>query len=500
MRAVRRVTVDDAGLETWIRPWDGLVKETGDPAHGFEAAEGPFRTYRRTVAVRPAADGRHDVVSTVDFRMALPYWGWLLCLPVRHALRVPGAPLPWWGPADRLDARASSALGVLCMASAVAGYVGTSMSQTITYASDDFHLHGDRPQSVALAAARVCVFLAVAIVAFADRRGRRRLLLWSATGALVFGATTALAPSIGWFTFSQILTRSCSTAMGVLITVLAAEEMPKGARAFGVSALGMSAALGAGMCVIALPLADTGEGGWRWLFVIPLVALPLLWHVATRLHESRRFERPHDIPSAIGHHDRLVLLAVSVFLLQLFTQPASALQNEFLRDERNYSAFGISLFTICTSTPAGIGIVAGGRLADVHGRRIVGAIGLVVGVGGTVLVYLTSGVSMWTWSVVASVIGGATLPALGVYGPELFPTGVRARANGVLVVAGVTGSVAGLLAAGWMADHFGGLGHALAILAIGPAILVGVVLLRYPETAHLELEELNPEDARAAPT
>jgi MFS family permease len=282
--------------------------------------------------------------------------------------------------------------------------------------------------------------------------------------------------------------------MGVLITVLAIEEMPSGARAFGVSVLGMSAALGAGVCVFALPLADTGEGGWRWLFVIPLVALPLLWHIAKRLPESRRFARAHDIPHAIGHRDRLVLLAAAAFLLRIFTTPASQLQNHFLRTERSYSAFGISMYTVVTSTPAGIGIVGGGRLADMYGRRFVGAIGLVVGVGGTVIVFLTHGASMWIWSIVASVIGGATLPALGVYGPELFPTGVRARANGVLVVAALLGDVAGLVAAGWLSDHVGGLGHALALLAIAPAILVVLVLLRFPETAHKELEELNPED------
>ena len=498
MRAVRRVTVDDAGLDAWVRPWDGLVREAEDGDGTFTAAEGPFREYRRTVRVERADDGRHRVTSTAEFRLALPYWSWLLSLPVRHALLSPGAPLPWWGPADRLDAHAASALGVLCMASAVVGYVGTSMTQTITYASDDFHLRGDRPQSVALAAARICVFLAVAIVALADRRGRRRLLLWSATGALLFGATTALAPSIGWYTGSQILTRSCSTAMAVLITVLAAEEMPAGARAFGVSVLGMSAALGAGVCVLALPLADTNEGGWRWLFVIPLIALPLMRHIGARLRESRRFERAHDIPAAIGHRDRLILLAAAVFLLQLFTAPASQLQNEFLRDERNYSAFGISMFAVFTSTPAGIGIVAGGRLADVHGRRIVGAIGLVVGVGGTVATFLSSGASMWTWSVIASIIGGFTLPALGVYGPELFPTGVRARANGMLTVAAVAGSAIGLIAAGWLSDTIGGLGHALAVLSIGPALLTVLVLLRFPETARKELEELNPEDAALA--
>jgi MFS family permease len=238
----------------------------------------------------------------------------------------------------------------------------------------------------------------------------------------------------------------------------------------------------------------------HWLFVIPLVALPLVRHIGRRLRESRRFERAHEIPTAIGHRDRLLLLAASVFLLQLFTAPASQLQNEFLRDERDYSAFGISMFTVFTVTPAGIGVVAGGRLADMYGRRIVGVIGLVFGIGGTVATFLTRGAPMWTWSVIASIIGGFTLPALGVYGPELFPTGVRARANGMLIIAAVAGSATGLIAAGWLSDTIGGLGHALAVLSIGPALLAVLVLLRFPETARMELEEINPEDARAPTT
>jgi MFS family permease len=235
-------------------------------------------------------------------------------------------------------------------------------------------------------------------------------------------------------------------------------------------------------------------GGWRLLFLIPLLALPVLRDLGRRLPESQRFAAAHAATRIAGHGARLALLAASAFLLQVFTAPASQLQNDFLRNERAYSAIGISLFTICTATPAGIGVVAGGKLADLHGRRIIGALGVVGGVGGTVAMFLSHGPAMWAWSLGASVIGGASLPALGVYGPELFPTGVRARANGVLVVAGVLGSSAGLLAAGALTDSLGSLGRALAMLAIGPALLALLVVTRYPETARLELEDLNPED------
>ena len=55
----------------------------------------------------------------------------------------------------------------------------------------------------------------------------------------------------------------------------------------------------------------------------------------------------------------------------------------------------------------------------------------------------------------------------------------------------------GLFAAGWLSDQLGGrLGPALALLAVGPLIVAALVLLKFPETAGLELEDLNPEDQR----
>src|SRR3546814_11742974 len=95
-------------------------------------------------------------------------------------------------------------------------------------------------------------------------------------------------------------------------------------------------------------------------------------------------------------------------------------------------------------------------------------------------------------SLLGAVICAVTIPALGVYGPELFPTSLRGRANGVIAVLGVAGSVIGLVVAGYLSDRWGGLGPALAGLSIGPASMALGVVLAYPETATRELEDLNP--------
>ncbi|MGD9796526.1 MAG: MFS transporter [Acidimicrobiia bacterium] len=507
MRAVVDVTVAAGEAGRWTEPWDGLVLErpaggelAGDGRQGrlrFEAERGPFDRYGRTVTVTPAADGRLRVRSEVDFRLAVPYFSPLLAIPVRRALRVPGAPSPWWGPADRLDRRAASVLATLCAASVVAGFLGTSITQTITYAVDDFGIDGDRAQGTALAVVRLAMLLSLGLVAAADRRGRRRMIVGCIAAGCALAGLAAVTPSLALYTAVHTVMRGFSTALAILVAVVAAEEMPAGARAFAASVLGMSGALGAGICVMALPLADLGESGWRLIFLLPLLALPAVPGLARRLPESRRFVAPHGRARFAGHGRRLALLATSTFLVQIFLAPASQLQNEFLRDERGYSAFGITLFSICTNTPAGIGVLVGARVADQRGRRLVGALALVGGVVGTVTVYLTTGTTMWVASLVGGIVAGATIPALGVYGPELFPTALRARANGVLGVTGVLGAAAGLLAAGALSDGLGSLGRAMAVLAVGPVALAVLVVTRYPETAGLELEELNPEDATA---
>jgi MFS family permease len=87
-----------------------------------------------------------------------------------------------------------------------------------------------------------------------------------------------------------------------------------------------------------------------------------------------------------------------------------------------------------------------------------------------------------------------------VYGPELFPTSLRGRANGIINTVGTVGSVIGLVLAGFLIDQLDSFGLALGLLAIGPLVMAAVVLAFFPETAWRELEDLNPEDRTAPPT
>ncbi len=503
---VNTYEVDDHGLALLRAERDGIVYEETDGHDRFRCAEGPFDQYERSLDVRTdEATGRHAVTETVRWQLAIPIWGGLFRRLVARQLRHDQPPepsrdddqAPWWSPPARLDARSARVLALLCTMSMLAGYLGTIITQTITFAADEFGA-SKSAQGTTLSAVRIGILLSLVVVTLSDRKGRKQLLLLSAVGSVAFAAAGALSPNLAVLGLTQTFSRALSTSLALLIAVVAAEEMPAGGRAYAASVVSMTAALGAGGAVLLLPIAGMGGEGspaWRIVYVVPLLLLPKFLRVARALPESRRFTRPHGKATMAGHRGRLLMLSTGAFLGLLFFAPVTQFQNEFLRTEQGFAAWQITLYTISTGTPGGIGIVVGGRLADLKGRRIVGAVGTIGGAACFALAYQSHGITMWLAAVVGSIVGAMTVPALAVYGPELFPTALRGKANGWITAAGVAGSSVGLYVAGHMADHFDRLGPGIGLLALGPLLVAVLVVTCYPETANVELEELNPEDA-----
>ena len=77
---------------------------------------------------------------------------------------------------------------------------------------------------------------------------------------------------------------------------------------------------------------------------------------------------------------------------------------------------------------------------------------------------------------------------------ELFPTANRTRATGFVTASALVGGIGGLSLAGRLIDGGWSYGATMGLLAIGQLIVTVLVVAAYPETAHLELEALNPED------
>ena len=197
---------------------------------------------------------------------------------------------------------------------------------------------------------------------------------------------------------------------------------------------------------------------------------------------------------------RLLLLAAIAFFANVLSAPASQLSNKFLEDDRGFSGAGIAVFRgVTAGIPGLIGLLAAIRLVEVRGRRSTGAIALFVATAFEMVFFVSYGPTMWVTASIAVMLSGVAGIALSTLSTELFPTEVRATANGVLITIGVLGSTVGLISAGALSDQWGDLGRAIAVLGI-PSLLVAALLVpRLPEPAGKALDTVSPPELGFGP-
>ncbi len=111
-----------------------VVVERADGPGRFVAVGGPFAGYERTLT----RDG-DQVTEVLRYRLAGGYGRFPFSWLHRRTLRRAGRPgPPWWAPPEVIDARPAPTIGSLCAIAVVAGYLGTLLTQTITFAADEF--------------------------------------------------------------------------------------------------------------------------------------------------------------------------------------------------------------------------------------------------------------------------------------------------------------------------------------------------------------------------
>jgi MFS family permease len=404
-----------------------------------------------------------------------------------------------WAPPDQLDAAHVRLLGLLAAASMAAAFANTLFTQTVNFAAKSFAV-SDFGQGVSGVAVRVGVVIALPFAILADRLGRRRMIVLTAWLTPLFCAAGALAPTFPVLVATQTVGRPLGLALGLLITVAVTEDMPRNTRAYALSLVAMASGLGAGIAVMALPLADIGgEGGdgWRLVYVVSLIWLLVALSLTRGLEETRRFVTRHPAHPPMPRR-RLALVGMVAVTSNLFIAPASFFQNRYLDDIRGLGGGGIAVFTLCTATPASVGLIIGGRLADVRGRRKVIALSLPLSTVLLVTTFAVSGPAMWACAIAGGIFAGIAYPAMQVYRAELFPTGNRGTANGLLTAMSLAGGSVGLLAVGGLRNAGWSYAAAIAVVSVGQLVASAIAAGTLPETAHLELETINPEDAVSA--
>ncbi|WP_423920114.1 MFS transporter [Candidatus Poriferisodalis sp.] len=503
-RQVRTFVADSDEVAELLRPRDDIVLEAPGPAvdgtRTFDLAEGPFEGYARSVRVTPMeGTARHQVTETLEWQLAVPWFGPAINVAVRRAMRTSrtgDGKQPVWAPPQRLTPRSATIMAMLAAAAMLSGYLANAPSELHTYAADEFGAD-QSAQGTLGAVVRIGTLLAIGVSVLADRYGRRRIVAGAMLVGISSAALAALAPSMAWLGAFWLIGRTANAALGATIVVMALEEIPAGCRAWCLSVLAMAAALGAGVVVWLQPLSDLAPWAWRLLFSVPLFALFAARPLLRRLPESRRFERRGRGVRLSGYWRPIALLGAIYLAFGLFLGPIDWFRNEYLRDEHGFSATLVSLFVLGTATPAGLAVYAAGRLADSRGRRVILAIASVAGLGSLVVMFNVSGAALWLLGLVGAMLSAGLLPSLGVYRGELFPTAVRARAATLTGAMGVGGAAAGVLIAGRLRTAWGSFGEVIALLWVGPLVAAAIAVLWLVERSGHELEELHPADAAA---
>jgi MFS family permease len=391
-------------------------------------------------------------------------------------------------------------LKLLWLACLPAAYVNTVFTQTVAYASTEFNI-SEQGQGFAAAIVRWGVVIAIPLAALADRIGRRKIIISLAWLAPLVISLGGFAPSFAVLVATQTVGRPLGISLTVFVLVFATEEMGTNTRAWALSILAVGSGVGAGSAVGAIPLAGISESSWRLVYLIGIGWLAVAYVLTRSLPETTRFLALHeeqihhtDVETHI-HRDRLWMQIAVAVLTNVFVATASIFQSRYLKDVREYSPLEISLFITITTIPATVGLVAGGRLADKVGRKVVAVATVPTGTMLYALSFTTQGAAMWFFAIVGGILLGISYPAMAVFRSELFPTAHRNMASALIMVASLIGGSVGLIGAGVLLDNGMTYGRVMTTFALGPVLVAVLVALRYPETAHLELETINPEDA-----
>ncbi len=400
----------------------------------------------------------------------------------------------------RLTARQRTILWLLALACVPATYANTLFTQTVAFAAQDFVI-SEQGQGIGAAIIRWGVVIALPLAALADRIGRRRLIIFCAFGAPIITALGGLAPSYAILVATQTLGRPLALVLTILIGIVATEEMSRDSRAWATSVLAIAAGFGAGIAFAALPLADLGAGSWRFIYAISLAWVVLAIVLRRKLPETTRFIERHEAHlNSTTHIDKTRLFTQSLVAIfgNVFIAASSVFQIRYLRDVRDYSAVMVTVFTLVTGTPASIGLLIGGRVADARGRRVLSAITFPLGAILLTVAFSTGSQAMWLASVSGGICLGLAYPAMAVYRGEMFPTLHRSFASSVIMTASLIGGSVGLVGAGYFLDRDVSYGTVMSWLSLGPIIAGILVYATFPESAHRELEELNPQDVIVA--
>ena len=385
---------------------------------------------------------------------------------------------------------------------------------------------------------RFGVWASFVFVFFADRIGRRRVMMATIAGFTLANFATALVTTKAQFIAAQFVARLFLTAELSLAIIMVGEEFPTRLRGRAISILASLATAGvmamaklqpyvlggaegaesnairdlghAMVAVVQAPFGFTSDGaGWRSLYALGLLPLALVMLLRVGMKETRRFEaaqaRVQNAPERSWgelfrdtvrpwtgpYRRRTAIVALLWNCVFLVTGPSTIYWVIYARETLHLSTYQVGDIVFWGYAGGVAGSFTGGWLIDRLGRKYTCASAYVLAAISIYMLYHVTAIpAQYTWMILTVFTFAAGNAATQVYASELFPTEIRATGYGWTTnFAGRFTEVFVPIAIGFLIAPLG-IPGAMAIVSIGPILGAALVLRYAPETRGLTLEQI----------
>ena len=362
-----------------------------------------------------------------------------------------------------------------------------------------------------------------------DLKGRRYLFLWDMVLFIVFTALSAIATSFLEILIFRLLLGIAIGADYAISPTLIAEFSPAKHRGKLLTISGISWFFGAaGSYAIGAVLTPLGAISWRYMFAIGIIPAVLVLILRFSIPESPRWLVQHGKAEQARESLRKIGIEYSPDEVKVQKRPGFRIlfEKKFLAATVFISVFWFCLdaatFAIALQGPtiltalgltessaagtasivaflALIGAVLALLLVDRLGRKplsVIGFLGMVVTLLGASFVLATSrSILLIVILLIVFEISQELGPGItnSIYPQELFPTEIRATAQGYGTTISRIGAVVGIFGFSYVAEVSGFSGGMVLLAAISAIGLI-VTLVLGVETKGISLEEIKQAD------
>lgn len=403
------------------------------------------------------------------------------------------APVPARVQAPALDGYVRRLIALLSLATFFEGFDTMVTSLVLHRLGGEFGVESAdlfAVQSI-LGIGAVCGFVPMR---FADRVGRRPILLLSISGYTLLCLLTATATTLQEFAAYQFFARMFMVTELAIAYVMLSEEVPAERRGQLNGWMGAFASVGAIVPAMLFPLSNELGFGWRGLYVFGgslgvLIPLYIGWIRETqaflelpRRAWSNEFREWLELARA-PHRRRFVAASIVWFSVDFWNACAMFSFPFYVQSERAWTPGDLALWMPLGGLLQFGGYVLAGRATDRFGRKPTLVVCLGTASLASLACYQLEAKEFVVASYFAMVAMGGMWSIAQTISAELFPTRLRATANGLTHnLIGRMGMVLGPAAVASFTLSLGSVGDTVALLCLANFVAIPLLIWLLPET------------------